>query len=116
MDAHAVFVSAVKACESLPNAARNEVDRVVGLETHKFDSSYLEFLDDMICREPRGPEWTVVLKKRREVLSNFRNVDLVSGIVPTADGSYSVDVDPRSTTVVHWEFNEGMDVTRDEAG
>lgn len=115
MDARAIFVSAVKACETLPNAARRDVDCVVGLETHKFDFSYLEFLDDMICRDLRGPEWTVVLRKRREALSDFCDVDLVSGNVPTADGAYRVHVDPRSTTVVHWEFYEGMDVTRDDA-
>lgn len=108
MESREIFVSTVKACEDLPADARDGVDCVKEVRTHGFDFSYLEFLDDMIRREPRGPEWTARLRKRRAGLSDYCDVDLIDCDVPTAEGAYSIIVDISSRRVVHWEFYDGM--------
>ena len=68
-----------------------------------------EFLDEQIRLSPRGPEWTVILRRRREGLRSFCLVPLISGHIRTGHFDTWVKIDPKTHTVVFWEqleYNE----------
>ena len=71
---------------------------------HSFDSSYLEFLDDQIRREPRGPEWSKRLRLRRDALAPFVNVMLVGYTITGENFQATIEVDARGQRIVHFEL------------
>jgi hypothetical protein len=103
MKPKALFVEAVRAMESLPASLREHADKVTALEEHRFDESYIEFLDTQIRLSPRGPEWTKRLKRRRAALLPYTEVSLLRGRVQIAEVDFTVEVHPETRVVVHWE-------------
>ncbi len=98
-----LFVDAVRALESLPASLREHADEVTGLEEHQFDQSYVEFLDEQIRLNPRRPEWTERLARRRAALLPFTGVMLLRDRIQVAKKDFSVEIHPQTKTVIHWE-------------
>jgi hypothetical protein len=68
-DDKTIFIEVVQADASLPVAYRERAAEVKGLDRSVFDQSYLDFLREKIAMEPRGPEWTEILKGRLAALA-----------------------------------------------
>jgi hypothetical protein len=90
----------------LPARLRDHIADVRGVEEHRFDESYIEFLDTQIHLSPRGPEWTERLTRRRAALLPFCGVTLLRGSVHVAGSDFTVEVDPKTKAVIHWEEYE----------
>jgi hypothetical protein len=103
MNSNALFVETVRAMESLPASLREHTDKVTDLGEHRLDKSYIEFLDTQIRLSPRGPEWTERLKRRRAALLPFIGVTLLYGRVQTTQADFTVEINPETRVVVHWE-------------
>jgi hypothetical protein len=103
MNYQALFVEAVRVMESLPASLREHADKVTALEEHRFDESYIEFLDTQIRLSPRGPEWTERLKRRRAALLPFTGVRLLRGRVLAAEADFTVEIHLETRKVVHCE-------------
>ena len=91
---------------SLPPPLREHAADVASLEEHTFDQSYIEFLDTQIRLSPRGPEWTGRLIRRRAALLPFCGVTLLRGRVQVGDSEFTVEIDPKTRAVIHWEESE----------
>ncbi len=102
-DNQAIFIAAVRADDSIPAAVREKAMTVEGLERRTFDLSYFSFLGQQIISEPRGPEWTAVLKKRLAALAPYCGRETIFGGIPTPAGFWFIDVDPESKRVIHRE-------------
>lgn len=103
MNFKALFVEVVRGTESLPGSLREHADAVRDLEESRFDKSYIEFLDEQIRLSPRGPEWTERLKRRRAALLSFCDVTLLRGSVRVGEIDFTVQINPKTRTVIHWE-------------
>jgi hypothetical protein len=79
---------------------------VSALEEHRFDESYIEFLDTQIRLNARGNDWTDRLKQRRKALAPFLNLMLIRGKVNAGGKMFTVEIDPRGPRVVYWEQYE----------
>ena len=106
MSHHALFVEAVQAATDLPALLREHATQVRGLEECQFDYSYIEFLDLQIRLSPRGPEWTERLKRRRAALLPFCGVPFLQGRVSVGLVDYTVQINPHSRSIIHWEEYE----------
>ena len=102
-DSKRILVEVVRARAELPASLREHVTQAMEVEKHRFDQSYIKFLDEQIRLSPRGPEWTARLRHRRAALLPFCDVALVRGRVQVADRGFTVEVHPETRTVVHWE-------------
>ncbi|GEM_PF-2877012 len=103
MSLHTLFVEAVRGAAGLPALLREHAPDVTGLEEHRFDQSYIDFLDTQIRLSPRGPAWTERLTHRRAALLPFCGVTLVRGRVRVGDAEFTVEIDPAARVVIHWE-------------
>jgi hypothetical protein len=106
MNSTALFTEAVRAMASLPASLREHAGDVTALEEHRFDESYIEFLDTQIRLSPRGPEWTARLIRRRAALLPFCGVTLLRGRVQVGDIHFTAEVHPETSAVIHWEEYE----------
>ena len=106
MSSKALFIAAVRAMPSLPEPLREHAGDATALEEHRFDESYIEFLDTQILLSPRGPEWTARLMRRRAALLPYCRATLLRGSVRVGDVCFTAEVDPERKTVVHWEQHE----------
>src|SRR5262245_9025239 len=106
MSFHALFVEAVRKAAGLPAMLRKHASDVTGLEEHRFDPSYIEFLDTQIRLSPRGPEWTERLKRRRAALLPLCGLTLLRGRVQVGDTDFTVEIDLATRAVIHWEENK----------
>jgi len=90
----------------LPASLREHANDVADLQEHQFDQSYIDFLDVQIRLSPRGPDWTERLKHRRAGLLPFCDVTLLHGRVRVGDIGFTVEIDPKTRAVIHWEQYE----------
>lgn len=102
-DAKAEFTRVVLEAIELPAWARDSIQSASGVEAKVLEQSYLDFLDEMIARGPRGSEWTEALMKRRTVLSSYCGKRLVSGFVNRLGEHLFVKIDPAGQKVLYWE-------------
>jgi len=98
-----LFAAVVRSATELPPEVCSRAHEARGIEESCFDESYIEFLDEQIRLNPRGPEWTEILRRRREALLSFCNVQLVSGHIRTGLFDTWIQVDPKEKKVVFWE-------------
>jgi hypothetical protein len=110
MNSKALFIETVRATEGLPASLREHADDIQNVRESRFDDSYIEFLDTQIRLSPRGPEWTERLKRRRAALLPFCDVTLLRGRVRVGQKEFTVQIDPRSKAVIHWEQYDYDDV------
>jgi hypothetical protein len=103
MNSKTMFIEAVRTMPTLPASLREHADDVKSLKKHRFDRSYIEFLDEQIRLSPRGPEWTAQLKRRRAALLPFCDEPLLRGSVRVGDLGFNVEIDQKNGTVIHWE-------------
>ena len=103
MNSKTLFIEAVRTMQKLPAPLREHADDVSSLEEHRFDHSYIDFLDEQIRLSPRGPEWTAQLQRRRAALLPFCDEPLLRGSVRVDDLGFNVEIDPKTGTVIHWE-------------
>ena len=103
MEHSELFSQAVRDCQELPADVRSHVAEARGVEESSFDESYIEFLDEQIRLSPRGPEWTEILRRRRECLRPFCRVPLLSGHIRVGRFDTWVKVDPKRRAVVFWQ-------------
>jgi hypothetical protein len=106
MSYKALFTQTVRAAQTLPASLRDHADDVTALEEHRFNRSYIEFLDEQIRLSPRGPEWTERLKHRRADLLPFCDATLLRGRVRVGEADFTVEIDPKTRAVIHWEQYE----------
>ena len=104
-----IFIHAVQKAESLPFFVRERAAAVQSCERRVFDQSYLEFLREQIALEPRGPEWTAVLRRRLTALAPYCDTPTLWGTIPTENGQFCIRVDPRSREVIHHELYEPVE-------
>lgn len=102
MSSQQEFINAVLRSE-LPSELRASAKQAIGIEHHHFDQSYIDFLDEQVRLNPRGSLWTERLKVRREHLLPFRDGLLLRGNVAVGKDRYTIEVDPKSLAVIHWE-------------
>ena len=102
----ALFIAAVRATLSLPDLLSENAEDATALEEHRFDESYIEFLDEQIQLSPRGPEWTARLIRRRAALLPYCRVTLLRGSVQVGDTCFTAEVHPERRAVIHWEQYE----------
>jgi len=76
-------------------------------EEDSFDASYLEFLDDQIRREPRGPEEAQRLRVRRAALAPFVDMVLVYYRIPWDGFDATIAVEARVPRIVHVDVYGG---------
>ena len=100
-----IFKSAILD-SSIPEAIKNHVNKARAIESHTFDHTYLEFLDEQIRLNARGNDWSQRLQVRRNHLEGYVDIELITGRIDLPNGDASVEIDPRSSSVVHWETYE----------
>ena len=105
METRLVFAKAV-ASSKLPGSVRTQVANAQAVESHGFDESYIAFLDEQIELNARGDAWTERLRLRRSRLAGYCNRTLVRGRLVVDGVEWSIEVDPETNTVVHWETYE----------
>lgn len=99
-----ICVDAVGQCEDLPQVAKDNKNAIDAIEITRFDQSYLEFLDGQIALEPRGPKWSERLEVRRAKLAKHVGRELASCRLRLEDSGFSLQIDPLTGVVVHWEM------------
>jgi len=98
----ALVREAVHARPDLPSLLRDHIaDAHVDIST--FDQTYLDFLDSQIALEPRGPEWTEILKRRRAALTPYCDVPFVRAAIVLPDRIFFIRVHPDTREIIHWE-------------
>jgi len=101
-------VSALQSASDIPALLREMAPSVTSLCVDTFDQSYIEFLESQIRLEPRGPEWTAVLSRRKDILQAYCDRPLIDAHVPTDKNvTFWIKVDPEPETLVFWEQEEG---------
>ena len=103
LDATADFQKAVLASSELADWVRTNILNPHGVEAKVLEQSYLDFLDDMIARKHRGPEWGEVLMRRLTALTSYCGNFLVSGLIGQGQNQLFVKVDPTNHKVLYWE-------------
>jgi hypothetical protein len=103
MNPAGIFIEAVRASYDLPSDVRSHAGEARRVEESCFDSSYIQFLDEQIRLSPRGPEWTAILRRRRDGLHSFCGVPLVSGHIRYGRFDVWIKIDPKTRAVVFWE-------------
>src|SRR5262245_33297424 len=103
MNVRELFVLAVQNSPNLPQSLKDNASHATTLEEHQFDDTYLGFLDEQITANARGANWTRRLRRRREALASFSNTTLVRGNVYADQKWFTVEIDPKSQRVLHWE-------------
>jgi hypothetical protein len=103
MKLHIQFVEAVQKSDQVPDLVRIHVAETTGVKERVVQADYLQFLEQQIALEPRGPEWTEVLRKRRDVLIPFLGRRLLSGHILIGNDTYFIDVCPETNRVVRCE-------------
>lgn len=97
------FSKAVMECADLPRIGKERVHDTSHIEEHTFDSSYIEFLDEQIRLNARGDDWNSRLRDRSQHLAPFADQRLIRGKIPIPGGDLSIEVEPESARVIHWE-------------
>jgi hypothetical protein len=100
MNPAGILIDAVRTSQDLPADVRSHAGEARGIEESCFDESYIQFLDEQICLSLRGPEWTTVLRRRRESLRSFCGLQLVSGHIHSGRFDTWVKIDPKTRAVV----------------
>jgi hypothetical protein len=78
----------LRRADALPEWARAAVEQThdapadITWETRTIDRSYIDFLHEMIELEPRGPEWTQLLKRRIEAYEPHLGIPLTRLLFP----------------------------------
>jgi hypothetical protein len=103
MESTKLFIEVVRASHDLPMEVRSLANEARGVEESSFDDSYIQFLDEQIRLEARGPKWTAILRRRRKGLSSFCGVLLVSGHIRSGRFDTWIKIDPKNGVVVYWE-------------
>jgi len=98
-----VFSEAVLGCADLPQIGKDQVHHARHIEEHTFDSTYIDFLDEQIRLNARGDEWSNRLRHRRLQMAPFTDQRLISGRISIPEGDLSIEVEPSTSRVVHWE-------------
>jgi hypothetical protein len=108
MEIRRAFFSAVRDCVALPASVRNAASTALGVEESRFDSTYLDFLDQQVELNARGDEWSDRLRRRRARLADWCDCPLIHGRIVVGADEYTVQVDARTQTVIYWEEYPGV--------
>jgi hypothetical protein len=77
----------------------------LNIEAKEVSASYLQFLNEQISLEPRGPEWTQILTKRLNSLAPFEGKRIIIALISKPDSSVIVKVDPTENRLISVEEN-----------
>ena len=102
MSAESVFVTAIRQCADLPNEVRKA--RFSYIKEHRIDQAFLSRLETAGSHPERDTDRMARLDRRRQSLSKFLERNLVCGYVRLPGVFYTIEVDPESAQVVHWEW------------
>jgi len=100
------FVEIVRACNDLPDEVRERADQARGVEESTLDQTYIDFLDEQILLGARGPEWTELLRGRRESIRSYCGQPLIFGRIPHRNQNLEtwIRVNASRGNVVHSEL------------
>lgn len=99
-------VAAIRGEGTIPDHIRAAADGISEIEVHRFDESYLEFLDQQIALNARGDEWTDRLHRRRKNLSSYANHRLCRCRLKQHNSLFTFEIEMESMKVIHWEQYE----------
>lgn len=90
----------------------------IHIELSMVTLSFLQFLHEQISLEPRGPEWTKILKSRMEKLSNYLDTSLISITFSTSDEVISTYLSQKENELrlAHLELHLASDGKKTEKG
>jgi len=97
------FIEAVRKAADLPIELRENVEQVKALSRTSYDQSFIDLLGTQIDSSSRGPEWTEILKQRRDALLPYCNRPLLKGRLEIGKDAFWVKVDQETQTIVYWE-------------
>ena len=80
--------------------AELEARQAIRFESKRLDESYLDFLEEQIALEARGPEWKVLLQARRDALGPYVGKELGCVTISGPQPFVWVKFDPQSLRVV----------------
>lgn len=75
----------------------------ITVERERPDRSYLEFLDQQIELEPRGPAWAAVLRARRAAIAPFVDDELLRLAIRSGEDEVVVRARESPARIVHVE-------------
>jgi len=101
-----IFARAAHQTPDLPTWVHENVGAVKDLKQKVLDRTYLEFLDEQIKLEARGPEWSRVLQKRRAALDGYCGKNLLSGTVSLGNQFCFIKIDLKSGKTLYWELDD----------
>jgi hypothetical protein len=68
-------------------------------------ADYFDFLREQISLEPRGPEWSKILRERLTHLEPFTNKTLISIVLHSMPHSATFEINPVTEEVIHIEIH-----------
>lgn len=106
-DLKSQVISALREASDIPAILRAMAASAVMVSVRTFDESYIEFLMTQIKLEPRGPQWTEVMKRRIKLLEPYCDCPLIDAHVLAGENiTFWIKVDPETERLVFWEQQE----------
>ena len=92
----------VQNCSELP--CQVKIAEFTYVEERLIDEILLYRLSSYQATDDGSPDWVTRLRRRREALSSYLGKDLVCVLIRLPGVQYTIEVDPVSQNVVHWEW------------
>lgn len=92
----------IRNCSELPS--RVKIAEFTFVEERLIDEKLLHRLSSYQTTDNVAPDWTIRLRRRRETLSSYLGKDLICVLIRLPGVQYTIEVDPVSQNVVHWEW------------
>ena len=106
MSAESVFGRAIRACEALPAEVRNA--QFTYIKERRIDRSSLGYLESQSATAAKGSDLSAQVARRRQALRPYFGHNLICGYVRLPGVYYTIEVDPKSECVVHWEWDDTL--------
>ncbi len=92
----------IQDCPELPCEVK--IAEFTYVEERVIDETLLHRLSSYQATDDGPPDWVIRLRRRREALSSYLGKDLVCVLIRLPGVQYTIEVDPVSQNVVHWEW------------
>lgn len=76
-------------------------------EISRFDSTYLEFLEEQIKLNARGDEYSAILTRRLDDLRPYVDIELLFVLLIRKPESFAIRIEPQAESIVHEEYDDG---------
>ena len=107
VSAESVFATAIRQCEELPDEeVRNA--QYAYIEQRRINRTLLDQLESQTPNAVGGPDWPARINRRRQALSPYCDRNLICGRDRLPGVYYTIEVDPETVRVVHWEWDDTL--------